>query len=610
MADDENSAKVKELTAQIQALSATVEQLNARLSPPAPQAPANVPATPADEEEASELAEVTEEILAWAGKAALLPRVSTLCFLLVVALGLRTLTDNNLINTLLGSALGMGYAAILMLVGWYRYGKQSPLAPVFAACGAALMAIIVLETHARFGSLPLVPAYLTLMATGIGMTVISYQYKVFLPISIGTLGMCLAGAAIDYPHPFFPYLAMILWTANMLGFFAARLQRCSWLRWIVLAVSAMMLHLWGVQLSLPFTRHEQASALLDISWFLPVLAAFACTYPGLALAGIIRSGADRIARFDYALPTINALWVFGTASFVVHGWGRGTTLLGLVEIAFAAAHFGVAFWLTGRTTSGSTGANPFILAGAALLAVSLPATTGSFLLSLPALALTAFWLLIISRQWQNGGTRAISYLVQIYASGALAIFLRTHDKAAVDPLTAIPAGLLAVAGYYHYRLARRSPPPGDSKFFMHIDWRDRSAVLLLLGALASSFLMLRVLVYQTLLALPGDIVNSYRCAQSIIINLAAAGLMLVAIRRRNREIRNVAILVTIIGAGHVFLHDLIRTHGMPLVLSVFTFGLAAALESITLGRWQKEPRHDEVPPPVGRAGKTGPPHPA
>jgi hypothetical protein len=360
----------------------------------------------------------------------------------------------------------------------------------------------------------------------------------------------------------------------------------------------MMLHLWGVQLTL---RHEQASALLAVRWFLPVLSVFVCTFPCLALAGILRSGTDRIARFDYALPALNVLWAFTTAFFVVHAWGSGVTFLGWMGIAFAAAHFGIAFWLAGRKATGSAGANPFLLAGAALLALALPTTTGSFPLSLPALALAAFWLLIISRQWQNGGTRAISYLVQLYAAGALAIFLRTHEKAAVDPLTAIPAGLLAIAGFYHYRLARHSPPSGDAPFFAHFDRRDRSAVLLLMGALASSFLMLRVLVYQVLVALPGNIGNSYRCAQSILINLAAAGLMVVAIRRRDREIRNVAILVTIIGAGNVFLYDLIRAHGMPLVLSVFTFGLAAALESITLGRWQKEPRHDEQPRSASKA---------
>ena len=587
MADDEKNAKVDELTAQIQALTATVEQLSSRLAqPPAPTPPAAA-TPPVAVDTAGELTEVTEELLSWAGKAALLPRLSTLCFLLVVALVLRTLTDNGIINTLVGSALGMGYATIIILVGWYKYGKESPLAPVFATCGAALMAIIVVETHTRFEALPLIPAYLTLMATGVTMAVISYRFNVLAPISIGTLGMCLAGAAIDYPHPFFPYLSMILWTANVLGFFAAQLKRCSWLRWIVLAVSMVMLHLWATRLRLPLGRHEQMPAALALSWFLPVLAVFAVTYLALAMAGIVRSGSERITRFDSALPTINGIWAFSAAYLLVSAWGAGKSILGWVGIACAVAHFGVAFWMAGRETSGSSGTNAFIFGGAALLAVSLPAATGSFLLSLPVLAILAFWLIIISRQWQNGGTRAISYTVQLYASAMMAVYLQGNSAAAVDILTAIPAGLLAVASLFHYQLARHSAPPANSRFFTRLDRHDLSAILLLLAALSSAFFMLRVCIYQILVMLPGNVNHSFRCAQSILINLSAAGLMLFAMLRRNREIRNVAILVTLIGAVKVFLYDLTGTQGMPLVLSVFTFGLVAALGSLVLGRWPR-----------------------
>jgi uncharacterized membrane protein len=63
--------------------------------------------------------------------------------------------------------------------------------------------------------------------------------------------------------------------------------------------------------------------------------------------------------------------------------------------------------------------------------------------------------------------------------------------------------------------------------------------------------------------------------------------MVIAMRLRNSEIRNMAILVTIIGAVKVFLFDLMSAKGMPLVLSVLSFGIAAAVESIILGRWQR-----------------------
>jgi len=32
---------------------------------------------------------------------------------------------------------------------------------------------------------------------------------------------------------------------------------------------------------------------------------------------------------------------------------------------------------------------------------------------------------------------------------------------------------------------------------------------------------------------------------------------------------------------------MLTTHGVPLVLSIFTFGLVAAVESIVLGRWSR-----------------------
>jgi hypothetical protein len=45
--------------------------------------------------------------------------------------------------------------------------------------------------------------------------------------------------------------------------------------------------------------------------------------------------------------------------------------------------------------------------------------------------------------------------------------------------------------------------------------------------------------------------------------------------------------VTIIGAGKVFLLDLLGMRGIPIVASLLSFGVTAFIESFALSRWQK-----------------------
>ena len=581
--------RINLLSGQLEAMNQRLATLESHAGLAHNSAPATLPPpakAASDPYTLGEPEDISEEVIGWAGKTSLFPRLATLCFLLVIALILRTITDSGMINTLLGSVLGMGYAAALIATGWYQYRRGSPLAPVFAACGALLLSIIVVETHTRFKALPLVPAYFTLMATGTVMAVLSRQFSVFLPVSVGTLGMCLAGAAIDYPDPFFPYLSMILLTANLLGYYAATLKRCSWLRWIVLIVTLVMLQLWGMRLGIAYSRHLPTSAALAANWFFPVLAAFSVAYLGIALMGIVRSGSEKVSRFDYTLPTVNVAWFYLMAKMVVSASGGNLRYLSFTALAFALLHVGAGFWLAGRRVAGAPGTNSLLFAGSVLLACSLPDACGSLLIATPLLATVAFALAILSRQWESGGIRLTSYLLQGYNAVALALFLAASDPKSAPLAAPAVAAILSAIGLAHYRWCRLQPPPARSVIFSSYDRHDLGAVTLFLGTLASAFYALRHIVHQILPTLTTDLVNAYRCSQSLIINIAAIGLALYAFRTHNREIRNVAILVTVIGAGKVFLYDLLGTKGVPLVLSVFSFGLAAALLSIVLGRWQ------------------------
>jgi hypothetical protein len=559
-----------------------------------PQALSSRPAKPPHKPAAGEPDSLSDEVIRWASRASLFPRLATLCFLMVIALILRTITDNGIVNTLIGMGLGMGYAAALMVAGWYQYRRDSSLAPVFVACGAILMSSIVVETHARFQSLPLVPAYLTLMATGAGMAFVSRRFTAFLPVSVGTLGMCLAGAAIDYPDPFFPYLFMILLTANLLGYYAGTLHRCGWLRWTVLLVTLAMFLLWGTRLAAVVAHRITAAPTLASGWFLPVLAIVSAAFLTIALLGIVRSRSVKVSAFDFCLPTINAVGSYLAARVVVNAADGSALALSLVAILFALLHFGAAFWLAMRKIDGVPGTNSFVVAGCALLGLALPAVLGS-VPAAPVLGAAALCVAVLSDRWGSGAIRVTSYLLQVYAVLSLVLYFPANGFAAAPFAGAVSAAALAAVALGHYLWCRRHAPPAHSPLFETYDTEDLSGAVTLLAALAGFFFLLRGIAWRILAGGPGG-PEAFQCTQSIIINLAALGLGLYAFRTRNREIRNVAILVIAVGAVKS-VSDLLGTKGVPLVLSVFSFGLAAATQSITLSRWA---RPSPIPAPESR----------
>ena len=428
------------------------------ISPSLPTRPGKPPETTS----AGEPDSLSDEVIRWASRASLFPRLATLCFLMVVALVLRTITDNGIVKPLLGMGLGMGYAAALMVAGWYQYRRESSLAPVFVACGAILMSSIVVETHARFQSLPLVPAYWTLMATGAGMAFVSRRFTAFLPVSVGTLGMCLAGAAIDYPDPFFPYLFMILLTANLLGYYAGTLKRCGWLRWTVLLVTLAMFLLWGMRLAAVAARKNDPAPTLAPEWFLPVLAVVGVAFLAIALLGIVRSRLEKLSAFDFCLPTINAVGSYLAARVVVSDADGSALALSLVAILFALVHFGAAFGLAVRKIDGVPGTNSFVVAGSALLGLALPTALGSGLAAAPVLAAAAVGVAVLSDRWGSGAIRATSYLLQVYAVVSLALSFLTSGLPASFLAGSIPSAALAAAALVHYRWCRRHVPPARS----------------------------------------------------------------------------------------------------------------------------------------------------
>jgi hypothetical protein len=596
MTDKPTSLKdrIAQLECQVQALTVKVEQLSDLLKT-SPQ-PHLRPTATVRELSPEQSFVPSEQLLSWVGKSSLLPRISTTCFILVLALILRTVTDNGLLDKEIGSLIGMTYAAALIGFGWRGYAKKSPLAPVVASFGAVLMFSIVLETHAHFEALPSVPAYLILISTGGAMAVISFSFSVDLPIQVGTLGMCIAGAALDFPNPVFLHLAALLLIANIFGFLASRLRRCIWLRWTLLGITLMMLQIWIFKIERITDLQGNPEKILTPKLFLPALALLTLCFLAMALVGMIRTGAVRWSKFNFSLPSIFSLWAFLAASQYLQVTDRDHLfLLGVAGVLTSAVFLGIAFGFTQEAADNPSLLNSFTLASLVLLPVSLPAMFGNTLIGLPLLSLTAYCLVLASGKWRSGGVRAMSYLMQLYACVDLA-YLLCGNSPPSTPLTAmIIAGAVAAIGLSHYLWCRKHPPLPGVNIFSRFDKEDLTAVLLLIAALISGFCFVRTILFLAFDPTSNpEAIAAFRCAESISINVFAASLMILAFIRRNVEWRNIAIVITIIGAGKVFLSDLISTHGFPLVASVFVFGVAAALESVTLGRWTRRSAAEET----------------
>jgi hypothetical protein len=329
---------------------------------------------------------------------------------------------------------------------------------------------------------------------------------------------------------------------------------------------------------------------MAVSWFLPVVAVFAMTYMGLALFGIIRRGPEKLSKYITSLPTINALWAFSAAKSVLGAQGGNVQLLGIIGVLAAICHFGVIFWLARRNLEGAPGSSSFTLGGGALLALALPAATSSFALSLPVISIVAIVMVFVSRAWGSGHLRLTTYLIQLYSSIALAVLMSGTTLSSLDAINMLPSGLLAFIIIYQYFWCRWYPPTDEYAFFGSIDPHDRSAVILLLAGLLSGFFMMRCAIYQGMQMFYSSIPpDAFGCAQSVLINTAAIVLIALAYLRHDKELRNVAIIVTVVGGFKVFAYDLLGAHGLPLVFSVFSFGVAATVESIALGKWQKQP---------------------
>jgi len=579
--------RVADLESQVAVLSETVNQLQA--------AGRDFPAV-SDKPEKKKLTRklsaeggASEEILSWVDKSYILSRVATTSFIVAIAVALRTASDSGVVDLQIGSFIGILYALGLLIYGWFAYRENSIQAPVYTLWGTLIMCSVVVEAHRVFATVPTEVAYLAMALTGLVGTIISRMHHVALPVFVGTLGMSFGSFALDYPSPVFPYLVINMGLANIFATYATRLLRASWLRWLLLVLTLFMIQIWDLKLNIYLSKLAPENLEFSVRGLMPSIGFLGLVFAGIALLGVLGKVQDRISKFDVVMPVINVCWIFLAAKYAINQGLTTATTFGWVALVAALAHLAVAWWLGHRVAGGNLGTTSFALAGGLLLAFSAPMAFGHAVIASALVALLAIGMAWFSMRRSNIGLRLSSYLLQFYACSALVYLLWSTDGTRPSVVGALSSGLLASIAFVHYFWSRRNPPAAGETLLHKLNKNDRGAGMLLIAALFGGFFTMRVGLYQTLDFLHAATRSNFDGAQSVLINVTAIVVLWLSLLRHNRELRNVAVLLIVIGAGKVFLVDMVNLKGMPLMVSVFTFGLVAAFASFVLGRWNKSP---------------------
>ena len=572
---------IHQLTSEVRSLAQRVEKLERAV-----QEPQGVQTPPVKEAPAQTVME-SEKMSPWSvgGVAALMSRGAVISLVLLLALVLRTLTDSGTLDIRVGTMLGIGYATFLEGVGWLMYRRKNAFAPIFSISGALLLVSVVLETHAGFGSISTLPAYLLLAVAGGGMAIISRQYRVAIPVCVGTMAVLLAAVSLDFPETDYFALSVFLITVNIMAFSAVTRHRTGWLRVVTFFVTTVVILLWGYKLryALKSGGGPEFDLLLNgLGRFYAVIGFYLLFYVGTPVVAIWRRVSGEKRPFDHILPSLTAAWAYLTCLMVVQVSGTNLKILGYAGVGVATGLLGLAAIKGSRAGTQSRGTTTFAFPATLLLALSFRDVSGESVLALAILSWGALSLAWLSTRWTSAGVRVTSYFLQATVLGASLLLLLVAPAGDGPIATIMSMGIISLVAFAHYKLLRKSTPPGGSAYFTRFDTRDISGVVPLLVSVGAGFLLLRAVLFALL---PGAL-GAFQAGETIIINTGALVLFLAARFRRNVEVKWVAVLVTVMGGGKVFLYDLFRVKGVPVVLSVLSFVVAAAIGSWVLGKWQ------------------------
>ncbi|MBL8731260.1 MAG: hypothetical protein JNN13_02695 [Planctomycetes bacterium] len=508
-----------------------------------------------------------------------LRRVATITFVLVIALVLRTLTDGGVIDTTFGVWLGVGYSLLLMAVGWQRFVHERSGRRVFTICGAVLLCSLVVETQRRF-DLPMAAAHSLVAIALLASAGLGHRYRSPTTAEVGTLVAAASSIALGFPRPHFSITAIVLLFA-MVAATPPTSRRAAWLPTIVFCQLLFFWLLWTFNLHAAIAHGKEVPAELMQWAFLPALAV---TF--LVLAAISMAMRPRSSAFAAVLPTATVVLSLAAVDGMMTSEGA-SRMVGAITLGTAIALACIARRDAARGPTAGGAPLRFAVAAFVAMVPGLWLTTSQIWVVLPAVAINAFVVALWSHSLGSGGLRLLATLTQ-HAVLLVAIAAGCFTTPPESELLAIVlGGLLATLTILHGRWARRVPPPAGS-LYARLSPTDLVGGAMFWSASAAIFCTLRVAMFPVLASMTTPTDGPFQAAQSVLVNVMAMVLLVTAKVRRNQELLRRAVILAAVGGAKVFAADFLTLQGVPLVLAVFSFGVAAAIGSFVLGRWNKD----------------------
>ncbi|MFO1053091.1 MAG: hypothetical protein U1F36_12830 [Planctomycetota bacterium] len=540
----------------------------------------------------------TAAAIGWSGQSRALQRVAMVSFVLVVALILRTLTDSQVLGRGAGVVVGLGYCLVLVVSGPWLHARQRRGQRVLPACGAILACAIAVEAQHKFHLISAEAVHWILLADLLVVAAIGLRCGLGSLVATAVLTPSLAALTVGYPDLQFAQAAVLLLAVQVVLAFAHADRRLRWLAWTCLLPTLFFWFLWSLKARTHLLRPDQVPALaLDVEWFAPLLFLFVVVQLGIA-ARRLSADPDDAASYYLASPGATVVWGSGAALAVLGARGGTSIGLGLGAFLIGFALFALAASLARRLHRSAPAIGA--AASAATLAVlfGIVTTVAALPMQLALGALLTCGVGLFALRSASPGLRLFGLFLQV-GVGLWAVSDGLYAVPSSSPLAAAGAGLVLLVSSAVFAVRDRVRSTERDGWLAHLDPNRRSGILALWATLLAGFGSLRV-VLDRILAL-ASITNpfAFSCGQSVVLNLVGTAMLLWGARSQDRRILATAVLVAVIGGAKVLGVDLLEASGVPLVLSVFTFGVTAATGSVVLARISRSSASAPQPPAEG-----------